>query len=97
VVYVKEYIFAPEGRSNLVARHQLSGPLDQKDQQFHRELFQTQEARAPLEAIARAIEYEIAEMKFLGRKWLGYLSTLVQEIMPHNPTTSNRISNLGGD
>jgi hypothetical protein len=43
--------------------------LDQQDEQLHGEFFEAQEAGAPLQPVAGVVEYEFAEMKFLGRKF----------------------------
>jgi hypothetical protein len=94
MVDVVESVLAPKALGDLLARHQLPASLDQQDEQFHGELFETQEALAPLQPVLRLVEYEIAEMEFLGRKSSTRALTYVGAMMPQNPLASKLLSNL---
>src|SRR5437762_13646800 len=78
VVDIDENFLAPQAVSDLLAGNEFSAPLDQQDEQLHREFFQAQQALASLQPITRLIECEIAEMEFLGRihrvRWAEFVS-----------------------
>ena len=61
-------MLAPKSLGDLLAGHQPTAPFDQQNEQLHGEFFQTQEAVAPLKSVLGLVEFEIAELKFLGRK-----------------------------
>ena len=68
VVDINENVLAPKALSDLLAGYQFPGPFDQKDKQVHGKFLQPQQAVTPAQLVARLIQREIGEMKFLGRK-----------------------------
>jgi hypothetical protein len=68
VINIEENVLAPEPLGDLLAGNQLAGPLEQQDEQLHREFLQPQLTLAPLQPVAGLIERELAEMELLGRK-----------------------------
>jgi hypothetical protein len=95
VIDIKKDVLTPKTLSDLVAGHQLPTPLEQKNEQLHRELFQANRTGIPLELVAGLIEGEITELELWGRKSPGYSLTRGAEMMPHDPQRSNSASNLG--
>ena len=70
VIGIKENVLTPKVLSDLVARYEFPVPLDQKNEQLHREFFQAKRASTPVELVAAPIECEVAEMECLGHKSL---------------------------
>jgi hypothetical protein len=67
VVDIDKDILAPEAISDLLAGDQLPPPLNQQDEQLHRNFFQAQVAFTALQPKTGLIKCELAEMEFLGR------------------------------
>jgi len=71
VLDIEENVFAPEALGDFFAGNELTLALGEKDEELHGELFDTQNALALLQDIARVVEYEVAEMELLGRRSLA--------------------------
>ncbi len=71
MLHIEENVFAPEALGDFFAGNELTLALGEKDEELHGELFDTQNALALLQDIARVVEYEVAEMELLGRRSLA--------------------------
>ena len=68
-VDVDEDVLAPQPVDDVVARHQLTSPLDEHDQEVHRLPFEPNRTAAATQFVSRDVQLEVAEAERLTLGW----------------------------
>jgi hypothetical protein len=72
-VDVDEHLLAPQAVDDLFARHQLTSPLDEHEQEVHRLLFEPNRTAPATQFVSCDVQLEVAEAKHLAYEWFAHV------------------------